>query len=328
MSIFERHVRNLRLRWPLAALPGRSRRRGAISIACACLLLFTGVGLMAWSPASVLNVIARWGNYRATTGIAYAPGSRHSLDVYAPEPRAEAAPVVVFFYGGNWQEGDKAVYRFVGAALAARGLVTVIPDYRIYPEVRFPGFLEDGALAVRWAHDHAAEYGGDPGRMVLMGHSAGAHIAAMLTYDRQWLAQDGLDPDRDVRGLVGLSGPYDFLPLHSDTLKIIFGPEDRLAATQPINFVAKGAPPAFLASGRDDDLVDPGNVTRLARRITETGDAVSVKFYAGVGHRTLIGAFAPPLRPLAPVLRDSVEFIDGVTGATSGIAPALVAAPR
>jgi acetyl esterase/lipase len=284
---------------------------------------------MALSPASVLNVLASWGRYRLASDIAYAPGARHSLDVYAPEPRRESAPVVVFFYGGNWQEGDKSIYRFVGAALAARGLVAIIPDYRVYPEVRFPGFLEDAASAVRWARDHAAEYGGDPSRLVLMGHSAGAQIAAMLTYDRQWLAAVGLDPDRDVKGLVGLAGPYDFLPLHDATLKIIFGPDDSLAVTQPINFVEPGAPPAFLASGSDDDTVDPGNATRLARRVAEKGGAATVTFYKGVGHRTLIGAFAAPLRPLAPVLRDTVAFIEGVAGEpATGVAPLLTASPR
>jgi acetyl esterase/lipase len=282
---------------------------------------------MALSPASVLNALAIWGNYRETSGVAYASGARRTLDIYAPEPRGAPAPVIVFFYGGNWQTGEKSIYRFVGAALAARGFVVIIPDYRVYPEVRFPGFVEDGARAVRWAHDHAAEFDGDPGQMVLMGHSAGAHIAAMLTYDRQWLAAVGLDPNRDLKGLVGLAGPYDFLPLRDATLKIIFGPEDRLAATQPINFVEPGAPPAFLAAGRDDNTVDPGNVTRLARRIGEKGDSATAKFYDGIGHRILIGAFAPPLRLFAPVLRDTVAFIDSVTGKVPA-GPALAVAPK
>jgi acetyl esterase/lipase len=328
MSRFEDQRRNPRL-LPFLPSPTGGKRRGVLAITAAGLLVLMGVGLMAFSPASVLNLLAIWGNYRLTSGIVYAPGARHSLDVYAPQPRRESSPVVVFFYGGNWQEGDKSVYRFVGAALAARGFVAIIPDYRVYPEVRFPGFIEDGARAVRWARDHAADYGGDPGRLVLMGHSAGAYIAAMLVYDRQWLAAVDLDPGRDVRGLVGLAGPYDFLPLHSDTLKIIFGPDDRLATTQPINFVDGSAPPAFLAAGRDDDVVDPGNATRLGRRISEKGGAVTVKFYDGVGHRVLIGAFAAPLRPLAPVFRDTVSFIDGVTSATeNSVARTLVAAPR
>jgi acetyl esterase/lipase len=284
---------------------------------------------MVLSPVSVLNAIAIWGKYSVTTGIAYGTGARQTLDIYAPVPRRAHAPTIVFFYGGNWQEGDKSSYRFVGAALAANGVVAIIPNYRVYPEVRFPGFVEDGARVVRWAHDHAIEFGGTPGRMVLMGHSAGAHIAAMLTYDRQWLAAVNLDPDRDMRGLVGLAGPYDFLPLHSDTLKIIFGPEDRLAATQPINFVEAGAPPAFLATGRDDDIVDPGNATRLARRVDATGGTVTVTVYNGIGHRLLIGAFALPLRPLAPVLRDTVNFIDRVTSiAETSTAQAPAMAPR
>jgi len=282
---------------------------------------------MALSPVRVLNAVAAFGNHRMTSDIAYAPGARRSLDVYRPTSSGESAPVVVFFYGGNWQDGEKSTYRFLGAALASRGLVAVVPDYRVYPEVRFPGFVEDGARAVRWAHDHAAEFGGDPRRIVLMGHSAGAYIAAMLTYDRRWLAAVGLDRDRDVRGLVGLAGPYDFLPLRKPVFKAIFGPDDRLATTQPINFVEGGAPPAFLATGRDDDIVDPGNTTRLGRRICEKNGAATVRIYDGIGHRLLIGAFAAPLRGLAPVLRDTVTFIGKVTGTadTSSLrAPILV----
>jgi len=272
---------------------------------------------MILSPVRVLNAVALLGRYRVMTDIVYAPQS------------AQAAPVVVFFYGGNWQEGDKAIYRFVGAALAARGIVAVIPDYRLYPEVRFPGFVEDGALAIRWAHDHAASFGGDPSRLVLMGHSAGAHIAAMLTYGRQWLEAVKLDPDKDVRGLVGLAGPYDFLPLHDDTLKIIFGPPSRLSASQPINYVESGAPPAFLATGSADGVVDPGNATRLARKVAAEGDTATVKIYDGIGHRVLIGGFAAPLRAFVPVLRDTVAFIDNVTGVSApGAAPVFAAAPR
>jgi acetyl esterase/lipase len=303
------------------------RSRSKIALVSALILLFSGIGLMALSPARVLNALAVLGRYRVATDVAYAPGPRHSLDVYAPE-FASAAPVVVFFYGGNWQEGDKAIYRFVGAALAARGIATVIPDYRLYPEVRFPGFVEDGALAVRWAYDHAATFGGDPSRLVLMGHSAGAHIAAMLTYDRQWLAATRLDPSRDLRGLVGLAGPYDFLPLHDDTLKIIFGPDGRLPASQPINYVETGAPPAFLATGSGDNTVDPGNATRLARRLVEKDDAATVKIYPGVSHRMLIGGFAAPLRPFVPVLRDTVAFVDTVTGASTPVAAPMFAAVR
>ena len=277
--------------------------------------------LVAWSsPAAILNAWAARGDYKVSREIAYAPGSRKALDVYAPAVIGEKrASIVLFLYGGGWEDGDKSTYLFVGAALAARGFVTIIPNYRVYPEVRFPAFVEDAALAMRWARDHASEFGGDPDRMVLMGHSAGAHIAAMLTFDRQWLADVGLDPRRHLKAMVGLAGPYDFLPLHSDTLKAIFGPENRLAASQPINFVDGAAPRVFLATGRADDTVDPGNTTRLADRIRTKGGVAIVKIYDHVGHATLIGAFAGPLRPLAPVLRDATRFLhDAIAETASG----------
>ncbi|WP_379064255.1 alpha/beta hydrolase [Mesorhizobium sp. UC74_2] len=197
---------------------------------------------------------------------------------------------------------------FVGSALAARGFTTAIPDYRVFPEVCFPGFLEDGAEAMRWTVDHIAEFGGDPHRVIAMGHSAGAHIAAMLAFDRKWLLGLGLDASVDLSAMIGLAGPYDFLPLHSRTLKQIFGPENCLGDTQPINFVDAFAPPAFLATGKNDRTVEPGNTIRLTERIRCVGGEAETKLYDRVNHRTLIGAFAGPLRFLAPVLDDVADF--------------------
>ena len=259
------------------------------------------------SSADILNAIARIGAPSPHRGVRYGRGSRHILDVY-PAVTHGPSPVIVFFYGGGWEEGERGDYFFVGAALAARGFTTVIPDYRVYPEVRFPGFIEDAAAALRWTMDHVAEFGGDHRRIIVMGHSAGAHIAAMLAFDRKWLAKVSLDAGIDLIAMIGLAGPYDFLPLHSETLKEIFGPEERLVTTQPINFVEKGAPPAFLATGRNDRTVDPGNSIRLAERIRLFGGEASVKLYDRVNHRTLIGALARPLRFLAPVLDDVVGF--------------------
>jgi acetyl esterase/lipase len=271
------------------------------------------VGLLlagcAAAPLAAINTLARFGDYRRTSGIAYAAGPRHALDIYQPAA-ARQSPVVVFLYGGGWEDGDRADYRFVGAALAARGVVVVIPDYRLFPEVRYPGFLEDCAAAVRWTQDHVAAYGGDPGRIILMGHSAGAYNAAMLTLDRRWLRAAGAAPPR---AMIGLAGPYDFLPLRSEVLKTIFGPEETRAATQPIQYVSAGAPPVFLAAGDDDRTVDPGNTERLAARLRGAGDAVTVARYPGVDHKAIIGALSPPLRGFAPVLRDVMRFIGTVS---------------
>ncbi len=243
----------------------------------------------------------------------YAPGSRGGVDIYAPR-HAVHAPVVVFFYGGSWQSGDKSMYSAVGEALAESGVVAIIPDYRVYPAVTFPGFLQDAAQSVRWSRDNAADYGGDPDHIILMGHSAGAYIAAMLAFDPQWLAAVGLTPARDIRGMIGLAGPYDFLPLDNPTLKIIFGPPQYLASTQPINFVAPGAPPAFLAAGLRDGTVDPSNTTRLASRLRAMGDRVTMKLYPGLDHQLIITAVSPAWRASAPVLPDCLDFIHRQTG--------------
>lgn len=259
------------------------------------------------SPADPLNAIARNGPWRVASGIAYSGGTRQKLDVYTPEG-ANEAPVVVFFYGGNWQSGERGMYRFVAAALAARGIVTVVPDYRVYPQVKFPKFLEDGARAVAWVKENVERYGGSASKVFLMGHSAGAYIAAMLTLDRQWLVKVGLDPRRDVAGLIGIAGPYDFLPLHDDTLKIIFAGGD-IKNTQPITFVAGHEPPALLVTGRNDGMVDPGNTARLAASLRLHGNAVTEKIYPYIGHLSVIGAFSPALRFFAPVLRDVENFI-------------------
>jgi acetyl esterase/lipase len=238
---------------------------------------------------------------------AYADGARQTLDVCHPVD-AVTAPVVIFFYGGAWRSGNKRLYRYAAKALARRGYVAVLPDYRIYPQVRYPLFLEDGALVVRWAKDNVKRFGGDPDKIFLSGHSAGAHIAAMLAIDARWLQTVGLRPGRDVAGLIGLAGPYDFLPLSDDVLKVIFGGENRLE-TQPISHVCSGAPPALLLTGSDDRMVDAGNASRLAARLRAAGNIATARIYSRVGHSLIVAALAPVLRLLVPVWRDIDGFI-------------------
>ena len=267
------------------------------------------------STTGVLNALEPKAGLSITRDVVYGQGPRRTLDIYRPRAAAGSAPVVVFFYGGNWRSGDKDDYVFVGSALASRGYVVVIPDYRLYPEVRWPAFLEDSAQAVGWAHANAARYGGDPARLVLMGHSAGAYNAAMLAIDERWLAAVGLDPRRHVRALVGLAGPYDFLPLKSAELKIIFGPEQGRPATQPINYVKGGEPPMLLATDRGDKVVSPGNSARLAARVQSRGGGQARSLtYGGLNHALMVGALATPLRFLAPVMKDVSAFIDSTAG--------------
>ena len=291
------------------AFPRRAARPAAFAAAMAML----ASALSGCSAISTLNALQSGGGVTAATDVAYRPGERGMLDVYKPAAAANA-PVVVFFYGGGWDSGRRQDYRFVGRALARRGFVTVVPDYRVYPEVRWPAFVQDSAEAVRWAKDHAAEYGGDPRRMVLMGHSAGAYNAVELALDKRWLSAVGLDPQRDLKGVVGLAGPYDFLPLRSDELRTIFGPEEGRPATQPINYVDGKNPPLFLSVDLGDKVVDPGNTTRLADKVRAAGGAVQVREYKGLSHALLVAAIATPLRFLAPVLSDATAFIRERTG--------------
>jgi acetyl esterase/lipase len=260
------------------------------------------------SPTPALNRLPAFGGSTEAHDIAYADGPRHSLDVYIPRALSAPAPVVVFFYGGGWQTGAKDWYRFVGEGLVTRGVLVVIPDYRLYPEVRFPAFMDDAAQAVAWVRANAARFGGDPRRLFLMGHSAGAQIATLLALDASYLAATGLSP-RDICGVVGMAGPYDFLPLATANMQAVFGQVPDLARTQPINYAAPGAPPALLMSGTWDSSVSSGNTSRMAAKLRSAGNTVNVGLYYGLTHTALIESITAPLGFISPAREDLLGFI-------------------
>ena len=168
------------------------------------LLLASGFSLFTGCTSfQVLNSTVPKSCYIATLDMAYGNNARQRLDVYRPR-KAGNGKVVVFFYGGSWRTGSKTDYRFVAEALTSRGFIAVLPDYRVYPEVMFPKFVEDSATAVRWVHDHISRFSGDTNHIYLMGHSAGAHIAALLTLDAHYLADAGLER-KTIRATAGLS---------------------------------------------------------------------------------------------------------------------------
>ncbi|UCH47325.1 MAG: alpha/beta hydrolase [Betaproteobacteria bacterium] len=275
------------------------------------LLLVLGACLLGGcSPFVYLNAFSPEEEAREEIDIAYGTLPRQRLDVYVPAtPPGGPAPVVVFFYGGAWDSGKKANYRFVGRTMAARGFVVVIPDYRVYPEVVFPGFIEDAAAAVAWTFDGIPRYGGDTSRVFLMGHSAGAHIAAMVALNGGYLEVEGHSPDQ-LAGWIGLSGPYDFLPLKSRRLKEIFGdPAPR--TTQPVEFVTPVAPPALLVTGDADTRVIPRNTHRLEARLLEAGVPVRKIVYPDIGHGRTVAAFSG-LGDDLPVVDDVESFVGDI----------------
>lgn len=270
-------------------------------------LLFTLL-LPACSPATLLNATVPSHGVSVTQDVAYADGPRRRLDIYRPPRGGGRVPLVVFLYGGSWRSGSKATYSFVALPLAARGAVVVVPDYRLYPEVAFPAFLDDNARAVAWAVAHAPELGADPSRVFLVGHSAGAYNAAMLGLDPRLLAEAGYDRRR-LAGVVGLAGPYDFLPITGDDIKPVFAPVGDGPLSQPVSYVDGLNPPMLLLAGDADTTVNPRNTLSLSEKIRAAGGRVEARIFPGVGHIGIVTAFAPLFRSRAPVLDDVWAFI-------------------
>lgn len=244
-----------------------------------------------------------------TRDINYAQGPRRSLDVYVSKTKSGHKPVVLFIYGGTWMSGSKADFTWVGAALARKGYVAVIPDYRIYPKGVWPKFLQDNAMAARWARDNASLYGGDASNLVIMGHSAGAYNAVSLAVDRRWLSEAGLNPERDVRAVIGLSGPY-IIEADTRKLKVIFGPETQWPDVQPISHVDGKSPPLLLVIGDKDDQVDPRDTDKLAAQVRLKGGSATVIHYANLSHAGSLDALAPEEENAPPVMDEITAFIE------------------
>jgi acetyl esterase/lipase len=287
-----------------AAEPDSIARRG----------MLVGLGALLTSACSRLTFFAAnaptvFGAYTRRTDLAYGADPLQRLDVYIPDkPADHPHPLVVFWHGGRWEFGDKKEYRFVGAALAELGFVTVVANYRMYPQVKLAGFMADAARAAAWAALHAGEYQADPAHCFFMGHSSGAHMGALLTLDPRFFAAVD-QPIPAITGFIGLSGPYDFLPLREADLQDMFGPPDRYALSQPINFVHAGAPPMLLVQGGRDTTVAPFNATHLAAALRDRGVPVTLRMYPKLSHAGTVAALSELGRGIAPVLTDIKTFV-------------------
>jgi acetyl esterase/lipase len=287
-----------------AAEPESMARRGfTVGLSA---LLASACSRLAFVAANAPTV---FGAYKRKINLTYGEAPDQRLDVYVPDkPADQPRPLVVFWHGGRWEFGDKRQYRFVGAALAELGFVTVVANYRMYPQVKLTGFMQDAARAAAWAVAHAAEYQANPARCFLMGHSSGAHMAALLTLDPRYFGE--IDrPVPPITGFIGLSGPYDFLPLREADLQDMFGPPDRYALSQPINFVHAGAPPMLLVQGGRDTTVAPFNATHLAAALRAHDVPVTLRIYPKLEHAGTVAALSELGRGIAPVLTDIKTFV-------------------
>ena len=278
-------------------------RRSLFSLAS--LATFTA----ACSPLGVLNGANRLtpgdgGVRQLVKGAAFGSNVRQRLDIWAPDDAAGPLPVIVFFYGGSWNSGEREGYGFAARALAARGFVVVVPDYRLVPQVRWPAFIADGAAALNWVVANIAAHGGDPLRIGIMGHSAGAHIALLLALDRSWGVAD------HIKAAVSLAGPTDFRPFApGGAAEAALGNATDLNDTQPIHFARADAAPLLLLHGDEDETVQPRNSERLGSAIADLGGRARVKLYAGLGHIGILLALSKPFRGKAPVLTDASNFL-------------------
>jgi acetyl esterase/lipase len=287
----------------------REARINVLRIIVVVVIVAIVAGIVALWPLRVLSLVTGQRGVAVRVDVPFGPLDSQRLDVYTPDNARTDAPVIVFFHGGGWAIGDKDEYGFVADALTRQGFVVVIPNYRLSPDVTFPAFVEDGADAVAWV---AANMGGRP--LFLAGHSAGAHIAALLNLDERYLAGRGVT----IAGTIGLSGPYDFLPLTEERYMRVF-PEATRDESQPIRFVDGTEPPMLLVTGDADRTVNPGNTTRLAAAITAKGGSATVKIYPGVGHLGTLLALArllPWSKP--PVVADIVAFVRAGADAAPG----------
>ena len=288
------------------------KRRVAAIVAAVALTL----GAIAWStePPRLLSW-ADWlvGGGRGTDLVAAAVpfgSTGQTLDVWRPAgPVRAKLPVVVFYYGGGWVHGDRRAYAFAARALAKAGFVVVVPDYRKVPGVRFPAFLQDAAMALRWTRDHVAAFGGDPTRVGIAGHSAGGYIAAMLALDPRWLKAEGVDP-RFVRAAVPMCAPLDFYPFTKQRSRDAMQGAADPAMTQPIHFVRRDAAPLLLLTAGADEQVGAHNADNLTARMRAVGGDIRHIDYPGRSHEDVVMGLSKPFRDRAPTLADTVSFLN------------------
>lgn len=271
------------------------------------LLPLVALALAACSPLGALNGVTNTAGLAVRTDLRYGEAPRQVLDVYAPEG-ARGAPVALFIHGGSWTGGDKAEYRFAGDSLARAGYVTLVMSYRLAPAFRYPAYVQDAALALRWARENAAAFGGDPDRLFVVGHSAGAFNAVEAVMNERWLREAGV-PIASVRAVVGLAGPYDydFRPLPS---RNAFPEGADPADVMPSRHVRADPPPTLLVVAERDQVVAPENALRMEAALRARGADVTRAVVPGVDHYTVVGALARNAQFLGRVRPLVLDFMN------------------
>ena len=259
------------------------------------------------SPFTAVNLLVPRSGYTVHRNLAFGTDPRQRLDIYVPLGLKASAPVLLFFYGGSWQTGNRTDYLAFGQSFASAGIVTVVADYRLYPAVKYPAFVEDAARALAWLHAHAGEYSGDPSRIFISGHSAGAYNAVMLGAEPKFIKAQGGSLDW-IRGVIGIAGPYDFLPMRDPEYVDMFHGRNNLDS-MPVNHVNGVRPPMLLATGEDDTTVYPRNTASMAAKLRVFSSPVQEVHYSGTGHVGILLSLVPGFRGVTNLRQDMLDFI-------------------
>lgn len=287
----------------------------------AALLAVAAIGLqiaISRDGPAVLTAVDRLtggdGGAQLKASLATGDHADQKLHIWGPKERSKSdpvRPVLMFVHGGSWNSGSPDSYGFVGRAFVEQGFVVVLAGYRLGEEGRYPGMIEDVARAFARVREEIDAYGGDPQNIVLAGHSAGAYNMMMVALEDKWLRPHSLSPS-DIAGVVGISGPYDFLPLDSDSTIAAFGhveDEDALKATQPINLIRGDAPPMLLIHGAVDTTVGLFHSKRMSRKVAAADGVVQLATYAQMTHADPLISIASPWRGRRDIVSQIAEFV-------------------
>ena len=248
------------------------------------LVVLVSLLLSGCSPLYLVNSLSTKSDAVTVVHQRYGIEKRQQLDIFMPQEIVAGSPVVVFFYGGSWKRGEKGDYGFVGHRLSSKGYITVIPDYRLYPEVTFPAFVEDGARVLAWVNENVEQARNG---VVVMGHSAGAHTAAMLALDQSYLEETG-KPFNIIRGMIGLAGPYGFNPMEYRSTRPIFSDVEIIDTARPVSFACSAKVPLLLLHGVEDGVVITENSRELERRVYKCAGKVQYVELDDIGHYSIV----------------------------------------
>lgn len=225
----------------------------------------------------ILNsAVALTSSYNVTKDIAYSDSAHQTLDIYTPENLSKKRPVVVFFYGGGWSWGDKSYFTFIADAFVKMGYVVVIPNYILYPNGKYPDFIDDGAKAVDWVSRHIHDYYGDNTQLNLVGHSAGAYIGAMVSFNDKYLRVLGSNTGI-ITKFAGVAGPYNFTPTDKEYIDIFR--QENFVEMKVENHVSGNEPASLLLHSEGDTTVGQFNQEKMKRALTAKKSSVETILY-------------------------------------------------